>query len=175
MRPGWVDQLLSRTVDLLIAIPQLIFALLILSLIGSSLANLVLTIAVLDATRMFRVARSVAHNLVDLDFIEVARLRGEGTWWILRRELLPNALPPLLAEFGLRFCYVFLFISSLGFLGLGIQPPSADWGTMVRDNATLITFGSIVPAIPAAAVAVLALAVNFVIDWVLELTNRIER
>jgi peptide/nickel transport system permease protein len=168
---GWIDQLVSRSVDILIAIPKLIFALLILSVIGTSMLNLLLTIALLDAPHVFRVARAAALNLIDLEFIEAARVRGEGRMWIIGREILPNALSALLAELGMRFAFVFLFISALGFLGLGIQPPSADWGTMVRENATLITFGSVVPVIPAAAIAMLALAVNFVIDWVLDLTN----
>jgi peptide/nickel transport system permease protein len=89
----------------------------------------------------------------------------------MNREVLPNATAPLVAEFGLRFCFVFLFISSLSFLGLGIQPPTADWGSMVRDNATLITFGDITPLLPAGAIAMLTVGVNFVVDWFLQLTS----
>ena len=107
------------------------------------------------------------YCFVVMDYVEAARLRGEGLWWIMSREVLPNALPPLVAEFGLRFCFVFLFISALSFLGLGIQPPTADWGSMVRDNATLMTFGDITPLVPAAAIALLTVAVNFVVDWFL--------
>jgi peptide/nickel transport system permease protein len=99
--------------------------------------------------------------------VEAAKARGEGLWWIIRKEVLPNVSAPLIAEFGLRFCFVFLFISALSFLGLGIQPPSADWGSMVRDNATLITFGDVTPLIPAAAIALLTVAINFVVDWAL--------
>jgi peptide/nickel transport system permease protein len=100
-------------------------------------------------------------------FVEVARLRGEGLWWVMRYEILPNALPPLIAEFGLRFCFVFLFISSLSFLGLGIQPPTADWGSMVRENAGAISFGIYSPMYPAAAIAFLTIGVNLVVDWIL--------
>jgi len=164
---GWIDQLLSRAVDALMAIPQLIFALLILTVVGTSVTSLVLVIAVLDSTRVFRLARAVAMNIVVMDFVEAARLRGEGLWWIIKSEILPNALPPLVAEFGLRFCFVFLFISALSFLGLGLQPPTADWGSMVRDNATLITFGDITPLLPAGAIALLTIGVNFVVDWFL--------
>jgi peptide/nickel transport system permease protein len=89
----------------------------------------------------------------------------------MTREVLPNALSPLAAEFGLRFCFVFLFISALSFLGLGIQPPTADWGSMVRENATLISFGDPTPLIPAAAIALLTVAVNFVVDWFLYHTS----
>ncbi|MBK1885637.1 ABC transporter permease [Marinobacter sp. DY40_1A1] len=167
VKGGWVDQGLSRIVDVLMAIPQLIFALLILSVVGTTVTSLILVIALLDATRVFRLARSVAMGVVTLDFVEAARLRGEGMWWLITREVLPNTIAPLIAEFGLRFCFVFLFISALSFLGLGIKPPTADWGSMVRDNAILITFGDISPLLPAAAVAILTVGVNFVVDWML--------
>lgn len=167
IRGGWIDQGLSRVVDILMAIPQLIFALLILSVVGTNATSLVLVIALLDSTRVFRLSRAVAMTVVVQDFVEAARLRGEGLWWLVTREVLPNAAAPLIAEFGLRFCFVFLFISALSFLGLGIQPPTADWGSMVRDNAVLITFGDISPLLPALAVALITVSVNFVVDWML--------
>jgi peptide/nickel transport system permease protein len=110
-------------------------------------------------------------NIVVMDYVEVARLRGERLWWVITREVLPNAMPPLVAEFGLRFCFVFLTIAALSFLGLGIQPPTADWGSMVRDNATLITYGDVTPLLPAAAIALLTVGVNFVVDWFLHKTS----
>lgn len=168
---GWVDQVLARLVDVLMAIPSLIFALLILTIVGTSIPALIIVIAVLESTRVFRLARAVAMNVVVMDFVEVARLRGEGLWWIMRREVLPSATAPLVAEFGLRFCFVFLFISALSFLGLGIQPPTADWGSMVRDNATLISFGDITPLLPAGSIALLTVGVNFVVDWFLHKTS----
>jgi len=170
---GWVDQLLGRIVDVLMAIPTLIFALLLLTILGTDVFVLIGVIAVLDSTRVFRLARAVSMNIVVLDFVEAARLRGEGTFWIILREVLPNSMPPLVAEFGLRFCFVFLFISSLSFLGLGLQPPTADWGSMVRDNATLITYGDITPLLPAGAIALLTVGVNFVVDWFLHKTSGI--
>jgi peptide/nickel transport system permease protein len=168
---GWVDQLLSRIVDVLMAIPQLIFALLLLTIFGTAIPILITVIAVLDSTRVYRLARAVAMNIVVMDFVEVAKLRGERLGWIIRSEILPNAAAPLVAEFGLRFCFVFLTISALSFLGLGIQPPTADWGSMVRDNATLITFGDITPLLPAGAIALLTVGVNFVVDWFLHKTS----
>ena len=171
IKGGWIDQGLSRVVDILMAIPQLIFALLILSVVGTTATSLVLVIALLDATRVFRLSRAVAMNVVVQDYVEAARLRGEGLWWLVTREVLPNAAAPLIAEFGLRFCFVFLFISALSFLGLGIQPPTADWGSMVRDNAVLITFGDLSPLLPALAVALITVSVNFVVDWVLHLSS----
>ncbi len=168
---GWVDQLLGRIVDVMMAIPTLIFSLLVLTIIGTSVINLVLVIGILYSTSVFRLARAVSMNVVVLDFVEVSKLRGEGLLYIIRHEILPNILPPLVAEFGLRFCFVFLFISALSFLGLGLQPPTADWGSMVRDNATLITFGDVTPLVPAGAIALLTVAVNFVVDWFLHLTS----
>ncbi|EYD75153.1 peptide ABC transporter, permease protein [Rubellimicrobium mesophilum DSM 19309] len=162
---GWVDMVLSRIVDLLMAIPALILSLLLLTLLGASIPNMILVIALIDATRVFRLSRAVAMDVVVMDYVEAARLRGEGLAHIVRREILPNAMAPLIAEFGLRFCFVFLSISALSFLGLGIQPPTADWGSMVRDTATLITFGDITPLLPAGAIALLTVAVNFVVDW----------
>ncbi len=168
---GWMDQLLSRLVDILMAIPQLIFALLLLTIFGTSIPVLIVIIAVLDSTRVFRLARAVGANVAVMDFVEAARLRGEGLWWLVTHEILPNVTAPLVAEFGLRFCFVFLTIAALSFLGLGIQPPTADWGSMVRDNATLISYGDITPLLPAAAIALLTLGVNFVVDWFLHKTS----
>jgi peptide/nickel transport system permease protein len=168
---GWVDQVLGRFVDVLMAIPQLIFALVLLSIVGASVVNLILIIAVLDSTRVFRLSRAVAMNVAVMDYVEAARLQGEKLGWIMSREILPNILPPLVAEFGLRFCFVFLTVSALSFLGVGIQPPTADWGSMVRENATLITYGDITPLLPAGAIALLTVAVNFVVDWFLHKTS----
>ncbi len=168
---GWYDQLLSRTVDILMAIPLLIFAMLLLTIFGTSILTLILVIGILDSTRVFRIARAVSMNVVVLDYIESARLRGEGVVWIATREVLPNIMPPLVAEFGLRFCFVFLTISALSFLGLGLQPPTADWGSMVRDNSTLIAYAEINPLLPAIAIALLTIGVNFVVDWFLHKTS----
>lgn len=174
---GWVDQLLSRFVDVLMAIPSLIFALMLLSIFGSTISSLIIIIAILDSTRVFRLTRSVAVNVVVMDYVEAARLRGEKLGWIMRREILPNILPPLIAEFGLRFSFVFLTIAALSFLGVGIQPPTADWGSMVRENASLIQFAkydmkaAMTPLLPAAAIALLTVAVNFIVDWFLHQTS----
>ncbi|MBX2884752.1 MAG: ABC transporter permease [Granulosicoccus sp.] len=168
---GWLDQVLSRLVDVLMAIPQLIFALLLLTIFGTAIPTLIVIIAVLDSTRVFRLARAVSLNVVVLDFVEAARLRGEKMGWLTLREVLPNIMAPMVAEFGLRFCFVFLTIAALSFLGLGIQPPTADWGSMVRDNSELITYGDITPLLPAAAIALLTVGVNFVVDWFLHKTS----
>ncbi len=169
---GWVDNVISRLVDVILSIPLLILALIILGVFGSSIPVLILTIAVLDSTRVFRLARALGMNLTVLEYVEAARLRGEGTWWIIRREILPNASAPLVSEFGLRFCFNFLFIAALSFLGLGIQPPFADWGGMVRENSAAINFGLLAPIWPALAITVLTVGVNLVVDWLLSIESR---
>jgi peptide/nickel transport system permease protein len=171
---GWTDQILSRLNDLLMAIPTLIFALVVLSVLPSELYILILVMAVLDATRVFRLSRSVAADIAVMDFVEAARLRGEGWGWIIFREILPNALSPLLAELGLRFAFAVLFLSSLSFLGLGIQPPNADWGSMVKENKDGIVFGIAAALIPGLAIATLAISVNLVVDWVLNRTSSLK-
>jgi peptide/nickel transport system permease protein len=165
-RRGIVDQGLSRLVDIVMGFPSLIFALMLLTVLGSSIPVLIGVIAVLDMTRVFRITRAVAVDLEAQDFVEVAVLRGEGAGWIMGREILPNAIAPLTAEFGVRFCFVFLFIASLSFIGLGLQPPMADWGSMVRENAAAISYGILIPLFPAAAIAQLTVATNLVVDWV---------
>ncbi|PVH28036.1 ABC transporter permease [Pararhodobacter oceanensis] len=168
---GWVDQLISRMVDVMMSIPTLITSLLLLMIFGTSVLNLILIIALLFSTIVFRIARAVAMGVVVMDYVEAARIRGEGLLWIMFREILPNAATPLVAEFGLRFTFVFLTISALSFLGLGVQPPLADWGAMVRENASLITFGDLTPLLPAGAIALLTLAVNFIVDWMLHMSS----
>ena len=164
---GMVDLALCRLVDLMLSIPTLIFVFIILSGLGTDLYVLILTIALIDSTKVFRLSRSVALGLVVMEFVDAARARGEGFWWIMRAEILPNALSPLIAEFGLRFCFTFLFVAALSFLGLGVQPPNADWGSMVKDYADVINLGLLAPLIPAGAIALLTIGVNFVADWLL--------
>ncbi|MCX7344474.1 MAG: ABC transporter permease [Alphaproteobacteria bacterium] len=171
LKRGWLDQTISRIVDAFLAIPVLIFALMLLAVFGKSVLLLILILALLDSTRVFRLARATALNVVVMDYVESARLRGEGTGWIIFKEILPNILPPMITEFGLRFCFVFLTISALSFLGVGIQPPTADWGSMVAESKTLITFGRAQPLIPAACIAILTVGVNFVVDWFLHKTS----
>jgi len=169
---GWVDIFFTRLVDVMLSIPGLIFALIILGVFGSSIPVLILTIAVLDSTRVFRLARALGMNLSVMEYVEAARLRGEGLWWVISREILPNAWAPLVSEFGLRFCFNFLFIAGLSFLGLGIQPPYADLGGMVRENAAAINFGMMAPIYPATAIALLTVSVNLVVDWMLSIDAR---
>ena len=178
---GWFDQFLSRFVDMMMSIPQLIFALLLMTIASAWAGSerwlltvyMIVIIAVLDSTLVFRLSRAVGMNIVVMDFFEAAKLRGEKMSYLVFSEILPNSMAPLLAEFGLRFCFVFLTIASLSFLGVGIQPPLADWGTMVKDLAQFINFAvfspltAALPLMAAGAIALLTVAVNFVVDWVL--------
>jgi len=171
---GAVDQLLSRLNDMMMAIPTLIFALVILSVMPSNLIVLILVMGILDSTRVFRLSRAVAVDIAVFDFVEAARLRGERTLWIISREILPNALTPLFAEFGLRFAFAVLFLSTLSFLGLGIQPPEADWGNMVRDNRDGIIYGIPAALIPAASIAMLTISINLIVDSVIGRTSSLK-
>jgi len=171
---GFVDQLFSRFNDLMMAIPTLIFALVVLAVLPQQLWILILVMAVLDSTRVFRIGRAVALDVAVMEFVEAARLRGEGTSWIIFREILPNTLSPLLAEFGLRFAFSILFLSTLSFLGLGIQPPAADWGGMVKDNKDGIIFGISAALVPGGAIAGLAICVNLVVDWLMKRTSSLK-
>src|SRR5690606_37360395 len=171
---GWFDNVLSRFVDLLMSIPTLIFALVVLSVLPSNIATLILVMGVLDSTRVYRLSRAVAVDINVMDVVEAARLRGEGRGWIIFREILPNAHSPLVSELGLRFILAVLFLSALSFLGLGDQPPAADWGGMVKEEKDGIVFGIPAALIPAAAIAALAISVNLVADWILNRTTSLK-
>lgn len=171
---GAVDQLLSRFVDLVMAVPTLIFALVVLSVMPVTIPVLIVVMGLLDSTRVFRLSRAVAVDLAVMDFVEAARLRGEGRGWVIFREILPNALSPLIAEAGMRFIFMVLFVSTLSFLGLGIQPPAADWGGIVKENKDGIVYGIPAALLPAIAIAALAIAVNLVADWMLDGTTSLK-
>lgn len=168
---GWVDQVMSRLVDLFMSIPSLILALVVLSVMPVTIPILIVVMGILDSTRVYRLSRAVAVDINVMDFVEAAKLRGEGRSWIIFREILPNALSPLVAELGLRFIFMVLLLSTLSFLGLGIQPPEADWGGMVKENKDGIVYGISAALIPAAAIAALAISVNLVADWILNRTS----
>jgi len=174
VKGGWIDQTLSRGVDLVMAIPALIVALVLLSVLPLNLTVMILVIGFLDSTRVFRLSRAVAADIAVMDYVEAARLRGEKGGWVIFREILPNALTPLVAEFGLRFIFAVLFISTLSFLGLGIQPPLTDWGGMVKENKDGLIYGKSAALLPAGAIAALAISVNLVADWILTRTSSLK-
>jgi peptide/nickel transport system permease protein len=169
---GWIDSVLSRVLDTLTAIPSKMFALLMVAGLGNSVAMLIVTAAIIYVPGSYRIARSLAVNINALDYVTVARARGEGTGYVMLQEILPNIAGPMLADFGLRFVYVVLLLASLSFLGLGIQPPEADWGSLVRENIETLASGGAAVIAPSLAIASLTIAVNLVID---NLPGRAER
>ena len=138
--------------------------LVLIAAIGSSIPILIFLTGLIYATGVFRIARALGQDVMVSDFVEVARVRGEGLWWIITREILPNVAMPLATDFGLRFVYIILFISSLSFLGLGIQPPMSDWGSMVKENLAGLPYASIAPLVPAFAIATLTISINMIVD-----------
>ena len=161
-----VDMIISRINDAFLSLPTIMLGLVVVAAVGSSIPVLIITAGVIYATVVFRLARALGQEIMVMDFVEAARVRGEGRWWIITREIWPNAAMPLMTDFGLRLIYVILFISSLSFLGLGVQPPQADWGSMVRENLGALSYGaSVIPVLaPALAIATLTVAINLVVD-----------
>ena len=169
---GWVDNVLSRVNDAAMSFPSILLALIVIASLGTSIPVLIVTVGLIEATSVFRLSRALGMDMAAMDFVDVARARGENLWWIIRREIFPNTIGPLAAEFGLRFTFSILFISTLSFLGLGVQPPLADWGSMVRENMSGLLFGSMAALIPAAAIALLTIGVNLLVDSMFALSNR---
>jgi len=162
---GWFDIVVSRIVEAFMAFPSTLLALVVIGAFGTSITVLVLTVGLVLSTSVFRVSRALGYDIGVMDFVEAARARGEGTWWILTREILPNSMAPLIAEFGLRFTFSILFLSGLSFLGLGVQEPAADWGLMVQENVGGLFLGSSAALIPAACIASLTVSMNLLVDW----------
>ncbi|AMJ60986.1 ABC transporter permease [Bosea sp. PAMC 26642] len=161
---GFGDAALSRTLDALTSIPSKMMALVLVAGLGSSMPVLILTLAFIYVPGCFRITRALAVNIAAEDFVLAARARGERRGYIMLREVLPNMTGPLLADFGLRFVFVVLLLSSLSFLGLGVQPPQADWGSLVRENIGGLPYGAPAVVMPAVAIAVLTIAVNLLVD-----------
>ena len=161
---GWIDAALSRSFDALISIPSLMFGLVAIAALGSSIPVLVGTAAIIYTPGAFRIWRSLAVNVNAMDYVVVAKARGEGKGYLIRSEILPNVLGPVLTDLGLRFVFAVLLLSSLSFLGLGIQPPDADWGSLVRENMTGLSDGAPAPVVAAAAIASLTIGVNLIVD-----------
>jgi peptide/nickel transport system permease protein len=160
----WIDETMSRLLDALTCIPSKIFALVMVAGFGSSVPLLMLTAALTYLPGAYRIARSLAVNLNVMEYVEVARARGEGRAHIACSEILPNMIHPMLADFGLRFVFVLLLLSGLSFLGLGVQPPAADLGSLVRENISGLAEGAPAVLMPAFAIATLTIGVNLLID-----------
>jgi peptide/nickel transport system permease protein len=164
IKGGWTDMFISRIDDALLSVPGIMMALVVVAALGSSIPTLICTTGLIYACSVFRIARALGMDIMVLDYVEVARGRGESIWWILMYEILPNAAMPLLVDFGIRLSFAIRFMSSLSFLGLGVQPPYADWGGMVRENLIGLSAKSIAPIIPALAIASLTIGLNLIVD-----------
>jgi peptide/nickel transport system permease protein len=161
---GWVDMLISRIYDAFLSMPTIMLGLVVIAALGSSIPVLIITAGLIYSCGLYRIARALAIEIKVMDFVEAARARGEKLPWIISREILPNAVIPLVSEFGLRLVFSILFISGLSFLGLGVQPPTADWGVMVRENLAGLVYGSSAAFVPAAAIASLTIGINLIVD-----------
>ncbi|MEE4015579.1 ABC transporter permease [Roseibium sp. FZY0029] len=161
---GWFDTLLSRFMDAMLSIPSKLFGLVVVAAVGSSLPALILTLAFIYTPGSFRFARALAVNVNTMDFVAVARIRGESTLYLVCAEILPNIIRPVLADFGIRFVFIVLLLSGLSFLGLGVQPPLADWGALVHENIQSLSYASAAVIAPSLAIASLTISVNLLID-----------
>ncbi|MEW6267629.1 MAG: ABC transporter permease [Thermodesulfobacteriota bacterium] len=164
IKGGGVDMLLCRINDALVSIPGIMMGLVVIAALGSSIPILICTTGLVYACSVFRIARALGMDLMVMDYVEVARARGESVWWILGHEIFPNAAIPLIVDFGIRLSFAIRFMSSLSFLGLGVQPPHADWGSMVRENLVGLNAQSMAPIIPALAIASLTIGLNLIVD-----------
>ena len=162
----FVDMVLSRINDAFLSLPTIMLGLVVVAAVGSSIPVLIVTAGLIYASVVFRLARAIGMDAMVTDYVEASRVRGEGRWWIISREIWPNARMPLITDFGLRLIYVILFISSLSFLGLGVQPPQADWGSMVRENLGALQFGESLLSVlvPTVAIASLTVSINLIVD-----------
>ena len=164
VKGGWVDMCISRVNDAILALPSIMLGLIVIAAFGVSIVNLISIAAIIYASSVFRIARALGLDIMVQDFVEAAQTRGEGIWWIIKSEILPNAAMPLATDFGLRLVFVVLFISSMSFLGLGVPPPASDWGSMVRENLQGLTYGSWAAIWPALAIASFTIAINLIVD-----------
>ncbi len=164
VKGGWVDMVISRINDAILALPSIMLGLIVIAAMGTSIVNLIAIAAIIYASSVFRIARALGLDIMVQDFVEAAQTRGEGIWWIIKSEILPNAAMPLATDFGLRLVFVVLFISSMSFLGLGVPPPASDWGSMVRENLQGLVYGSWAAIWPALAIASFTISVNLIVD-----------
>jgi peptide/nickel transport system permease protein len=161
---GWFDSVLSRLLDAMSSIPSKLFALVVVSAVGSSIPVLIVMLAVIYTPGSYRFARALAVNIAAMDYITIARLRGEKMFHIITAEVFPNIVGPVLTDFGLRFVFIVLLLSGMSFLGLGVQPPAADWGGLVRENIDGLAFVAPAVIVPCIAIASLTIAINLFID-----------
>ncbi|MPY56289.1 ABC transporter permease [Streptomyces spongiae] len=164
LRGGWFDDVLGRILDAVLSVPAVLSLLVVVTALGTGPSVIVLAIAVVFVPQVVRVVRGAALAVVPQDYVTAARARGEGTWAILRREILPNITDVVCVEFAMRASWVVLLISSLSFLGFGADPPTPDWGLMVAENRTAITVVPMASLAPIIALATLVIGLNLAAD-----------
>lgn len=163
---SWFDAVFVGSADVLLAFPPIVFVLILLAYAGPQTWLVIIGLAITQAPRVARVARAATVDLKGQEYVEAAVARGEPTSAILRRELLPNISSPILADFGIRLTTTIILTASISFLGLGPQPPAADWGLMISQNRSGLTVAPLLVLAPAIAIAVLTVGVNLVADSV---------
>jgi peptide/nickel transport system permease protein len=162
---GWVDNILSRIVEAFLALPVILVALVTLVVLGSSSIVVIGVVGVLFTPIVARTVRSAVLSERELDYVTAARLRGESGLFILSREIFPNVLGPIVVELTVRFGYAIFTVATLSFLGVGLQPPSPDWGLSVSEEYTYMISGIWWPTLfPALAIASVVIAVNLIAD-----------
>lgn len=169
---NWVDEILMRVGDIVMAFPAIILVLILVAGGGSSLALLVVAVAATHAPRIARVVRGATLEVVVREYVEAAEARGERTFTILRREVLPNIWSPIIVDFGIRLTASIILIASVSFLGFGLQPPTADWGLMINENRGALTIQPWPLVAPIVAIAVLTISVNLIGDGVARALGR---
>jgi len=168
---GRTDEITMRVIDAVMAIPGLLFALLILSALGSSALNAVIAIGITFAPGMARVARSVTLSVREQDYVAAAVARGESTAWIVLREIAPNTLAPIIVEATIRVAFAIMLLATLSFLGMGAQPPSPEWGLMIADARGHLYRSPWPVIVPGVAIASVAIAFNLLGDGLRDVLN----
>ena len=168
---GRADEIIMRTIDAVMSIPSLLFALLIVNLLGSSTINALVAVAVAFAPGMARITRSVALAVRKQDYVNAAIARGEGSFYIVLREMLPNVIAPIIVEMTIRVSFAVMLFATLSFLGLGAQPPAAEWGLMVSEARKYMHLSAGILIWPSVAIAVVAVGFNLLGDGLRDALN----
>lgn len=163
-RGGWIDGVVMQALDALIAFPQIVLYLIVIAALGQGDPVVILAIAVTGIPGVARLVRGLTLDVKQRDYVQAARTRGEGAWYIMYREILPNVRGPLLVDAMLRVGYAVFMIGTLGFLGIGLPPPDPDWGSMVNEARRFIFTNPFAVLWPSAAIASLVVGLNLMAD-----------
>ena len=172
---GWTDGLIMRTVDVILAFPQLVFALLLVSVLWPRLWLIVLAVGLSHAPAVARVLRSATLDISERDYVKAVELQGMRAAKVMRKEILPNLISPLMVETGLRLTYSIVIMAGLAFLGFGQQPPAANWGSMINENRIGLALNPWAVVVPALLIALLTIGTNTFTDAVARVTIGVDR